>query len=91
MTDFPKNPTTWEDVEEKNGWLGPETKKQFNKRVRCIYRHMGNYTLEVIHEFYQTIQRGFYLRKKCKTPLTGQRKAGLKERLCWFWLILVCF
>ena len=22
---------------------------------------------------------GFYLRKKCNTPLTGQRKAGLKE------------
>ena len=46
-TDYPENPKTLEDLEKKFGWLGPQTKKKFDKKVRCIIRHMGNYTLEV--------------------------------------------
>ena len=46
--------------------MGPATKKKFNKRVRCIIRHMGNYTLEVNERHCKTIQKdwAFILQRK---------------------------
>ena len=46
-TDLDGRPKSPEDLKNKFGWLGPDTKKKFDKRVNCITKHMGNYTLEV--------------------------------------------